>query len=186
MSEPLDFSKVGSKPKSPEGGPKAPRNDPSRRPPGAVKPPKAKGPRPSGRRPPALVLALIAVAVVAVVVFATSRGGDSKKPTPAAVTSAARYCGLAIALDTAAPASRSLDAAGAKAVLDQLGDMVADLRSVAPAEVRADVRAALNSLEAAAAGDAGVLESKEYLANRQHISEYTQMTCTSDPGQEGD
>ncbi|HET7486565.1 MAG TPA: hypothetical protein VFJ85_01455 [Acidimicrobiales bacterium] len=180
MSEPLDFSKVGAKPKAQPGPPPRKRPPASSPPAGAV--PAKRRPR---RRIP-VVAALAAAALSGAAYLAAGRGGGSSgAATNRAAVSSPRFCDMAAALDLVAPVTPPLDSAGAKKALSQLGASVSEFKAVAPPGVRTDLPPALDALEAAAGGDAGALATDAYRAHRQHVSDYVQQACTRQNGQEG-
>lgn len=171
MTEPLDFTSVGSKKK----GPPAPQRAPKRSPAGTGSP-KARA-----------VLVLAAAAVAAIIGFVVFGGGGNDTQEGDAVR-LSRFCGLATAFDELAPGSApgaapldtSVGATGR--LLQQLGGTVAEMQDDAPAVIRSDVVATVKALQEAAKGNPVAIRSASFQERRQRITSFRQKNCPAGVG----
>lgn len=173
MTQPLDFSSVGRKPAA------QPLQKPS-------------GRRKGGGGPTRLLLltAIVAgAAFLAVVVFDVF-GDDGRGMPPGS----ARYCELAgelgrVSLETGAASAPGVydgPSEKIKVAVDQMGNTLKELRSVAPALVRDDVASVNNALARAAAGDVSAVKDPSFAATALRTSRYSLSSCSRGNGSEGD
>ena len=190
MTEPLDFSSIGSKTGAPPA--KAPRKPP-KKPPGAPKQPRAKQPKAPRSLPiggagldrRTMVLAVTAAVILAGLAYMVF-GGGGESPAHKALTTA-RYCTLASAFEQAAPlpgpvSSPPLPPASViKGVLTAMGGTVNEMKAVAPGAIRSDVAANVAAVQKAADGNLADVRSAAFKARQRHIATFRHLQCGGTP-----
>ncbi len=189
MTEPLDFSSIGSKTnapppkagKPPKGPGKPPKAARPRPPKGAIKPPKGLVKRSPAGGPPntRIAMAAAAVALVALVGFLAFGRGGSNAASEAAKS--ARFCGLATQFDAVVlAAGQGSSATGATGrLLAQMGATVDEMTGDAPPSIRSDVAAVVKAVRQAATGNPAAIQSASYKTHTQHIAGVRQKECTA-------